>query len=201
MNNEHTKGTNRFGKIIGIVISLMALLIIFSIAIGRMASCMNTEYFPRKYEKYVEKYAGEYGVPEAVAYAVIKVESDFEQYAVSSSDPPAKGLMQITEETFVWVGGHLLKEDVSVSKIYDPETNIKYGIYLLSYLYGRFENWETAYAAYNAGMSRVYTWLDDPRYSDENGNLKDIPYPETRAYVKKVAEYREKYEKLYYNEK
>ena len=185
-----TPRANRFAKAIAITLLIVAITLI----IGYLYDCIGNETFPKRYDIYIKKYAKMYGVPESVVYAVIKTESDFDMYAVSSSDPPAKGLMQITEETFKWVGGHLLKENVNTLKIFDPETNIRYGTYLLSYLYGRFENWNTVYAAYNAGMTRVNGWLKDPAYSDGNGNLTYIPFKETRAYVTKVAEYRIKYE-------
>ena len=92
----------------------------------------------------------------------------------------------------------MLGETANPLNIYDPETNIKYGTYYLSYLYRRFENWENTFAAYNAGPGNVYKWLDDPEYSDSEGNLTHIPFSETREYVKRVAKYRNKYEKNYY---
>lgn len=186
-----------------ITVKIVLIIAVISVLFGALFSVTfnlaEKYFFPRKYTQYVEKYAAEYGVPESVVYAVIKTESDFSPDATSYADPPALGLMQLTEETYIWVGKTLLRETIALSKIYDPETNIRYGTYLLSYLYRRFENWENTYAAYNAGMARVYGWLEDPEYSDGNGNLINIPFSETRAYVKKVEKYRLKYEKLYYN--
>ena len=176
------------------IVTISLFIAAIAVSVLCMHECMRRDTFSRKYEGYIKKYSNEYGVPEAVVYAVMKVESDFDKNAISSSDPPAKGLMQITDETFIWIGEHLMKEDVNLFMIFDPETNIKYGTYLLSYLYGRFQNWDTVYAAYNAGLSRVNGWLKDPSYSDGNGNLTYIPFGETRAYVKKVAEYRIKFE-------
>ena len=198
MNSIKNKGLRRgiTGKAIAIIVVVSLL---FGVLFCVISDAVERKLFPREYSEYVEKYSVEYGIPEAVIYAVIRAESSFEPYAISPSEPPALGLMQITEETYVWIGEILLGEETSPAKIYDPETNIRYGAYLLSYLYRRFENWDTVYAAYNAGMKRVYGWLDDPEYSDGNGNLVNIPYPETRTYVKRVAEYRAKYEKLYYN--
>jgi len=181
------------------IVIIVAVSLLFGAAFSIFSGIVEKRMFPRKYSELVEKYAAEYAVPETVVYAVIRAESSFEQYAISPSTPPALGLMQLTEETYEWVGEILLRENVSHADIYDPEVNIKYGTYLLSYLYRRFESWDTVYAAYNAGMNKVSGWLEDPEYSDGNGNLTYIPFPETRTYVKRVAQYRKMYEKLYYN--
>ena len=82
--------------------------------------------------------------------------------------------------------------------IYDPETNVRYGTFYLSLLYKRYENWETALAAYNAGPGEVDSWLEDEKYSSDGVSLKNIPYKETRLYVKKIIKASEKYLKLYY---
>lgn len=77
-------------------------------------------------------------------------------------------------------------EDISVDMLYDPETNIKYGTYFLSILYEEFGSWDTVYAAYNAGRSRVNSWLSDDEVT-KDGKLVNIPYPETARYVKRVS--------------
>ena len=151
--------------------------------------------YPKTYFEHVEKYSKEYGVPEYIIYSTIKVESNFNSGALSEKG--AVGLMQITPDTFEWIQ-MLLREELADGLLYDPETNIKYGTYLLSYLYDEFGNWETVHAAYNAGMSRVKEWLRDERYSAEDNKLKNIPFEETREYVKKIADAATEYKKLYY---
>ena len=51
-------------------------------------------------------------------------------------------------------------------------------------------------AAYNAGEGNVAKWLDDAEYSDDGKTLTDIPFPETKAYVKKVDEAMKNYENI-----
>jgi soluble lytic murein transglycosylase len=84
--------------------------------------------------------------------------------------------------------------------LYDPATNIKYGTYYLSYLYGVYARWPTVYAAYNAGPSAVDRWLEDKAYSDDGTNLEKIPYPETEAFVSRVERAAETYLRLYYKD-
>lgn len=182
--------------------SLTVLLIIaLSISVGYaydyICNIVDTRNYPQpvEYSQYIEKYANEYGVPEHIVYATIKIESNFKSDAVSSAG--AVGLMQITPDTFEWLKMRL-KESYEPGMLYDPETNIKYGTYFLSYLYSEFGLWETVWAAYNAGVARVRDWLENEEYADENGVLKNIPYKETREYTIKTEKASKIYERLYY---
>lgn len=151
--------------------------------------------YPQEYQEYVSEYSVAYGVPEYIIYAVIKTESDFVSNAVS--DAGAVGLMQITPDTFEWIS-MLMKEDIDPGMMYDPGTNIRYGSYLLSYLYMRYNRWDVVFAAYNAGVTRADQWLADPACVDENGELVHIPFEETEKYVKKVNDAIDVYRRLYY---
>lgn len=153
---------------------------------------------PDDYVQYVEEYAAEYNVPSSVIFAVIKVESDFDPNAESVAG--ARGLMQMLPSTFEWLtsdehlGEHLHKDE-----LFEPDVSIRYGTYYLDYLYKKFDrNWDTAIAAYNAGEGNVAKWLKDPEYSDGNGTLTDIPFKETKNYVKKVNDEIATYKELYY---
>lgn len=151
--------------------------------------------YPQEYSEFVSEYASVYGVPEYIVYAVIKTESDFSSNAVSSAG--AVGLMQMTPDTFDWVS-MLMKRTNDPGMLYDPETNIEYGTYLLSYLYMKYNRWDTVFAAYNAGMAQTDIWLQDPACTDENGKLTAIPFEETEEYVKKVNDAIDVYRRLYY---
>lgn len=179
--------------------SLAVLLILcLSVGIGyfytRMYEKFEYRSYPCGFEEIVAKYSEKFGVPAGIVYSIIKVESDFQSNAVSHAN--AVGLMQITSDTCDWIAMKL-GEKSEFALMYDPETNIRYGTYLISYLKLEYGNWDTAFAAYNAGYGRVNNWLKDERYSDGNGVLKDIPIDETRAYVEKINETREIYKRLY----
>lgn len=180
-------------------ILLPVLIIAISIGVGflydHILKKIELNNYPQKYSEYVEKYAKEYGIPEYIVYSTIKVESNFDSSALSSKG--AVGLMQITPDTFEWLQ-LFLREKLDTGMLYDPQTNIKYGTYFLSFLFDEFGNWQTAHAAYNAGFSRVKGWLADEQYTDGNGNLQNIPFKETREYIKKVADAESAYKKLYY---
>lgn len=149
--------------------------------------------YPRKYEDFVTKYATQFNVPEEIVYAVIKTESNFDPDALSSAG--AVGLMQIMPATFEWLTD-MNGETLSPLLLNDPETNIRYGVFFLRYLYEYYGNYPTAFAAYNAGMGNVGKWLASDEYST-NGSLTHIPFPETSEYVRLVTKRAEQYKKLY----
>jgi soluble lytic murein transglycosylase len=181
------------------VILIAALAVAAGFIYDRIAWKIDEMNYPRpaEYLHMVGKYAKEFGVPEYIVYAVIRTESSFKSDSLSHAG--AVGLMQIIPDTFDWIA-FLRKEQAIPALLYDPETNIKYGTYLLSYLYNEFEDWDKVYAAYNAGIGITRDWLANPSYTDESGNLENIPYKETREYIKKVNEAVQIYKRLYYTE-
>ena len=150
---------------------------------------------PIKYEELVEKYSRQNGLDKYLVYAVIKTESGFDPGAVSNVG--ARGLMQIMEDTFDWVKFKLGDEDTRYLEMYDPDTNIRYGCWLLGYLYKEFGNVEAAMAAYHAGRGQVNEWLSDERYSSDGVHLDEIPISDTAHYVQKIVRARDTYIKLY----
>lgn len=194
---------------------VIILIIAISIGVGFAAdalwSFLERKTHPTNYEEIIDRYSKEYNVPKAVIFAVVKTESDFDPNAESSAG--AIGLMQMMPSTFEWLTGEEhLGEELPTSKLTDPEVSIRYGTYYLAYLRSKFTpaptegdteaiasatNWDTIFAAYNAGEGNVAKWLKDPEYADGNGGLKSIPFSETRSYVSKVNSALEMYEKLY----
>ena len=150
---------------------------------------------PLKYYELVEKYSSEYGVPIELCFAVIRTESGFDDRALSKAG--AKGLMQITDATAEWIA---LKLGVKEYDIFNAETNIRFGIWLLSENLKTFSGEAEAIAAYNAGRERVKEWLLNKEYSEDGKVLLKIPYPETERYVKKVRQAAEIYKGIYFTE-
>lgn len=155
------------------------------------------QIYPRHYTDYVTRYAEAYDVPENLIYAVIRTESDFDRDAVSSVG--AVGLMQLMPETFEWLRDYQLRETLELGMRADPETNVRYGVYYLRFLYDRYGTWLEACAAYNAGPGRVDAWLDDASLVDVFGHLeaRSIPFDETRAYVMAIERSYAAYDRLY----
>lgn len=139
---------------------------------------------PLKYQDMVEKYAAQYQLEESLVYGVIFCESRFEPEAVSSAD--AVGLMQVTKETSWWAAEQM-GLDPNTIDLTNPDTNIRIGCWYLHWLYEKFDGvQETALAGYNAGHGNVARWLADEEMSRDGITLDEIPYGETKSYVKRV---------------
>lgn len=139
--------------------------------------------YPLDYGHAVERYSDEFSVPSYVVYSVIKVESGFDKDAVSEKG--ACGLMQLMPETYAWLAE--MRGEVA-GDVFDPEENIKYGTFYLSFLYERYGNWTHALCAYNAGMGNVDRWLLEKPF--------EIPFEETQNYVNKLEVAIERYRRL-----
>ena len=115
--------------------------------------------------------------------AVAKTESGFKFNVVS--DKGAKGLMQLKDQTFIFVSDKY-SMGFGYDDVLDPEKNVMAGAKYLQYLLERFSDLDTALCAYNAGEGNVSAWLKDRRYSVDGKTIFHVPYPETEDYVKKV---------------
>ncbi len=177
------------------VILIASLSVCIGLFADKFFDGIDREKHPREYSDFVAKYSSAYGVPEYIVYAVIKTESDFDSSLVSGDG--SVGLMQISESTFTLIS-ELLGEQYELGMLYDPETNIKYGTYYLSYLYGIYARWPTVYAAYNTGTPTVDGWLENPEYSHDGMSLSAIPFDETSRYVESVTDASELYAKFFY---
>ena len=139
---------------------------------------------PLKYQDIVDRYAAEYQLEKSLVNAVIFCESHFETEAVSSAD--ALGLMQVTQETGWWAAEQMGIEAEKLD-LTEPDTNIRIGCWYLSWLTEKFDGvTETALAGYNAGHGNVSKWLADEAMSADGITLEEIPFEETKSYVKKV---------------
>ena len=94
--------------------------------------------------------------------------------------------MQIREATGEWAAGLLDMEQYQKQTLFEANINIQIGCWYLNKLTNQFGTTQIALAAYNAGSGNVSKWLQDSRYSDDGITLKEIPYGETKRYVKKV---------------
>ena len=149
------------------------------------------------YEEYVEKYSEEFEVDPVLVFSVIKVESNFQPRATSNVG--ARGLMQLMEEAYDWVKFRLDDDSESFDDMYDPETNIRYGTYYLSFLMERYDgSIDLTAAAYHCGMGQVDSWLEDGTISAENFDVNDIPSEndQTSHYVNKINDAYSAYSEL-----
>ncbi len=176
--------------------TFLVIIAVIIILISVFAPKIEKKIYPKNYSEFVERYSKEYNIDETLIYAIIKTESSFDKNAFSNAG--AIGLMQIMPETFDWLQIKMGSgEKLSHDKLYDPEINIKYGVFFLSLLEEEFNDRKLVIAAYHAGRGRVNEWLLDESVSHDGKTISEIPSRTTAHYVSKVTRNIKKYNKLY----
>lgn len=167
-----------------------------------------------KYRPLVHQFAQHYDISPSLVFAIIRTESNFNPYAVSSA--PAYGLMQLVptsggREAYRKAKG----QDVAPSRdyLFDPANNVELGTaYLNVLMFNQLEavdhNVSREYcviAAYNTGPSNVFRTFSRDRTTAVNqiNSLqpagvydqlrKKLPYEETRHYLEKVNSFRKSF--------
>jgi len=175
----------KLGKIFIIIICLIILMYLFDIQ-----SIILKQFYPLKYEEYVNYYAKEYEVDPLLIFAIMKTESNFNSDAKSTSN--AKGLMQLMDSTAIELAG---SENID---LYDPKTSIWLGTKYISYLLDTYEdNMVLALIAYNAGMGNLHKWVEEGTIREDGTDVENIPFKETSMYVRKILRDYSMYIELY----
>jgi soluble lytic murein transglycosylase len=158
--------------------------------------------YPFHYQPIIYQYSLEHDLNPFLVAGVIKVESSFNPDALSPKG--ALGLMQLMPDTGQWVAERLKTplylENNSTGEILlkDPETNIRLGTWYLDFLRHEFSDNEVLYlAAYNGGIGNVWQWMTKYGWNQDFSDIDQIPFGETRNYVKKVLYYKAQYQEMY----
>jgi peptidoglycan lytic transglycosylase len=153
---------------------------------------------PLRHEDIIRQQARDKDLDPTLIAAVIYAESKFRD---QTSAAGAKGLMQILPATARDIARKSGGISFSEEDLGTPQVNIAYGSYYLRYLLDRYgDNDVLAIAAYNAGETNVDRWVVNARQGDRAFTLAEIPFAETREYVKRVLAAREDYRKTYPSE-
>lgn len=154
---------------------------------------------PLRHDDIIRQQAKKKNLDPALIAAVIYQESRFRPRESSAG---AQGLMQILPSTADFIATKSGGTKFTTEDLATPQVNISYGAWYLRYLLDQYDNDTlTALAAYNAGEGRVGEWLAESGKS--GGSITDpneIPFPETREYVKNVLKAREEYKREYARE-
>jgi soluble lytic murein transglycosylase len=151
--------------------------------------------FPRAFEPLVLKASTENGIPTPLTWAIMREESSFWPEAKSPSN--AYGLMQLIVPTAMGVakGTPYGWDEVSLKR---PEASIALGTKLLAGLRRSYaQNPSLAIAAYNGGGGAVNRWVAARGGDDFDLWVEQIPFDETRGYIKRVLASEAAYAFLY----
>ena len=171
---------------------LVLLLIGIFIFVGIFHKPILKQVYKLEYRDIIDQNAEKYNVDKYLMYALIKKESRYNPLAVSKKG--AIGLTQIMPETGEYIAELLEEKNFKTNDLYDVEVSIRYGTFYLSKLKKDFNgNLESMLAAYNGGEGNVRRWLGDGSHLNEN----EIPFKQTKNYVKSIKRDSEIYKYLY----
>ncbi len=145
---------------------------------------------PVKYQDWITEYSAACEIEPSLVASIINVESSYDTNAVSKKG--AVGLCQLLPSTAQYVINYYGLNDKEIN-LTDAETNIKLATLYLKYLYKKFDKTEIVLASYNAGETVVRTWIN------EDKELSNIPYKETKNYISKVLNNQAYYIRKYKN--
>ena len=142
--------------------------------------------FPMPFKKDVEDAAIEFSVEPEFVYSIMRQESAFDPHARSHAD--AFGLLQLIPKAARYAQKRAPKVKFDHPEdLYQPEVNIPLGAAFIADTMKRYNGQLilTA-AAYNASEEAIKGWLKTRYRNDPTEFIEDIPYEETRTYVKLV---------------
>ena len=143
--------------------------------------------YPLPYQSTFQRYAAEAQIPPTWAYGVARSESLFMRDVRSRAG--AIGLMQLMPATGRAVAREIRLPYSGLNTLTDPQHNIRLGTTYLGQMTEQFGgNRVLATAAYNAGPHRVVKWLPEDGSLDARIWIENIPFNETRKYVRRVLE-------------
>ena len=140
--------------------------------------------FPTPFREAVVKRSAEIGLEAAYVYGLIRQESRFIMDARSGVG--ASGLMQVMPATARWTAKKIGLSSFTIEQLNDQNTNIAIGTAYLKLALEDFAGSQAlAAAAYNAGPGRPRAWRNGPVIEAAIW-AENVPFSETRDYVKKV---------------
>jgi soluble lytic murein transglycosylase len=140
--------------------------------------------YPLAYWQTVSEVSDALQLDPLLLLSVIREESRFQSDALSPAG--AIGLMQLMPQTAKRAALHERIEINGRESISVVENNIRLGSRYLSQLVEEFGSVPASLAAYNAGEQRVRQWREAGNFASDDEFVEDIPYQETRDYVKRI---------------
>ncbi len=182
---------------------LVALIVVALVTAGLVVVYFPTVHhavdelaLPLRHDDIIRQQAAEKNLDPALIAGVIYTESRFRDQTSSAG---ARGLMQITPDTANFIEHISGGTTFTLADLSTPQVNISYGAYYLRYLLDHYKgDRDAALAAYNGGITNVDHWIDDA--GGGHLALSDIPFAETRAYVRNVESAERRYRAAYPHE-
>ncbi len=151
--------------------------------------------FPQDYWSTIKEESARNGLDPYMVASLIRQESEFNPRARSFAN--AYGLMQLLPSVGREMARHEGISHFETDALLDPATNIRLGTAYLKQTLDKFGNQpEYAFAAYNAGDSRVVDWRAAGSFTGIDEFVESIPFTETRDYVQAILRNEQVYRAL-----
>ncbi len=140
--------------------------------------------YPHAFWGRIEKDCSTTGLDPYLVLSVMREESRFDPKVCSAAG--AIGLMQLMPKTAKKYSGPLRIVIKNRDSIYSIDANVALGTFYLNKLFNDFKTIPPTLAAYNAGEAVVRKWLAQGHYASFDEFVEDIPYDETKNYIKRI---------------
>ncbi|MBX7148514.1 transglycosylase SLT domain-containing protein [bacterium] len=157
-------------------------------------------FYPKPFETDLITGAKLSGLPKGAIAGIMREESLFRPSVFSSAG--AVGLMQLMPTTASMQSRKIAMNGFNTSLLTDPQTNIKLGATFFADMVDTFKgSYPLAIMAYNAGPGNVRKWLKTNGHLPLDEFVENIPFSETRGYIKRVLRSMQVYGVLYGDQK
>ena len=164
-----------------------------------------TMLYPFYHQDIITQYSREYNLDPFFVASMIREESSYDKNIISHAG--AYGLMQIMPYTGRDIAKQLKIRQFNANMLFQPEVNIRMGIWYIQNLMKTFNNnYALVAGAYNAGPGKMKQWLQQRDKSNTEKQdflvnldefIEDIPIDETRRHIKRVMDSYYIYKELY----
>lgn len=183
------------GRILGTIAAIVVTVLFVGVVVSMFQNVERNQALPLSDAGIIRQQAAAKDLDPALIAAVIYAETKFDP---RPSTAGAEGLMQILPSTAYYLAHLSGGITFTASDLADPSVNVAYGSYYLRYLLNHYGGNEMlAIAAYNGGLTNVDEWVAHANASGKQLAIAEIPFPQTREYVRRVlsaqAAYRETY--------
>ncbi len=151
--------------------------------------------FPKPFWSDLKKYSSSNALDPYLVASLIRQESAFNPNAVSRAN--AVGLMQLLPKVGKTVAKQEKLRRFNPRELFAPAINMRLGTRYFRTMVDKFDSFEYALAAYNAGSDRVQDWMGQGKYRDPQEFVESIPFTETREYVQNIIRNANVYRQLY----
>ena len=163
-----------------------------SVDIFTLSKKAQESLYPTPYPKHIREASKRFNVKKERLYALMKQESAF--HPGLKSRVGATGVMQVMPSTAQWLNKKLKIKKMSLT---NPRHSILLGTKFYADTSKRYSrNFEEIAIAYNAGPRRLINWKKTIPTDDHDLFLEQIPFRETKLYVKRTKAYYDRYKIL-----